>query len=240
MGTASLRPKSRVRSAGTWAASVVASIALMAAISFLLIVVAQAKQMSRPAPRAAAASKLREHETQAGARHVARYTDHGERRSSRRPSFAGKFPRAIADHAARDANHDAGGGSGNDGAHSFRGLASYYQESQGLASGGGRFDAAGYTCAHRTLPFGTKLRVSDPKSGRSVVVTVNDRGPHVRDRVLDLSLAAAKVIGLTEHGVMLVVATVIEKNSMIRDRAAGGRSAARLHGFKSGSPALPL
>jgi rare lipoprotein A len=131
-------------------------------------------------------------------------------------------------------------GNASDGARSFRGLASYYQERQGLASGSGRFDASGYTCAHRTLPFGTKLRVSDPKSGRSVVVTVNDRGPHVRDRVLDLSLAAAKAIGLTEQGMMLVVATVIEKNSMIRDRAKGGRSAARLHGFKSGSPALPL
>jgi len=222
--------KSRARSAGVWAASVVASIALIAAVSFSFIVVAQAQQMSRSkspqrtvilhrplTPRVATASKLRGHETQA-ARDVAR----------------------NADHAARGASHAAAGGSGNDAAHSFRGLASYYQESQGLASGGGRFVASGFTCAHRTLPFGTKLRVSDPKSGRNVVVTVNDRGPHVRDRVLDLSLAAAKAIGLTEHGVMLVVATVIEKNSMIRDRAAGGRSAARLHGFKPGSPALPL
>jgi rare lipoprotein A len=92
--------------------------------------------------------------------------------------------------------------------HSFSGLASYYSEGQHVASGG-TFDPSGYTCAHPTLPFGTHLRVADPKSGRSVVVTVNDRGPFVRGRVLDVSLGAARALGMTGRGVMRVEAHVI-------------------------------
>jgi rare lipoprotein A len=59
------------------------------------------------------------------------------------------------------------------------------------------------------LAFGTRLRVADPKSGRSVVVTVNDRGPFVRGRSLDLSLAAARALGMIGRGVMRVEANVI-------------------------------
>ena len=92
--------------------------------------------------------------------------------------------------------------------HSFSGMASYYSEGQRVASGG-TFDPSGYTCAHPTLPFGTHLRVADPKSGRSVVVTVNDRGPFVHGRVLDVSLGAARALGMTERGVMRVEAHVI-------------------------------
>lgn len=87
----------------------------------------------------------------------------------------------------------------------FAGKASYYSHPGRVASGG-RFNPHGLTAAHRTLPFGTKLRVSDPKSGRSVVVTVNDRGPFIRGRVLDLSLGAAQVLGMTKRGVMHVSA----------------------------------
>ncbi len=64
----------------------------------------------------------------------------------------------------------------------------------------------GMTAAHRSLPFGTKLKVTH--AGRSVVVTVNDRGPFIRGRVLDLSKGAAQVIGLTGRGVGHVVAEV--------------------------------
>jgi rare lipoprotein A len=59
------------------------------------------------------------------------------------------------------------------------------------------------------LPFGTQLRVTDPRSGRSVVVTVNDRGPFVRRRVLDLSLSAAQAIGMIGRGVMQITAVVL-------------------------------
>ena len=84
------------------------------------------------------------------------------------------------------------------GAHSFSGLCAYY-------SGRG----SGLTAAHRTLPFGTRLRVTDPASGRSVIVIVNDRGPFGRGRVLDLSANAAKLLGMTERGVILVRADVL-------------------------------
>jgi rare lipoprotein A len=104
----------------------------------------------------------------------------------------------------READHEAAHGSG----HSFSGMASYYSESQHVASGE-KFDPSGYTCAHPSLPFGTHLRVADPKSGRSVVVTVNDRGPFVHGRTLDLSLGAARALGMIGRGVMRVEAHVI-------------------------------
>jgi rare lipoprotein A len=91
---------------------------------------------------------------------------------------------------------------------SFSGIASYYSEGQHLASGM-EYDPSGYTCAHPTLPFGTRLRIADPKSGRSVVGTVNDRGPFVRGRALDVSLGAARALGMIGRGVMRVEAHVI-------------------------------
>jgi len=72
---------------------------------------------------------------------------------------------------------------------------------------GQRFNQEAFTAAHRSLPFGTRLRVTH--AGRSVVVTVNDRGPFVHGRVLDLSTAAARAVGLTSRGVGLVVAEVL-------------------------------
>ena len=91
---------------------------------------------------------------------------------------------------------------------SFSGMASYYgNESGSRTASGQRFNQNALTCAHRSLPFGTKLRVTH--GGRSVVVTVNDRGPFVRGRVLDLSTAAARAVGLTGAGVGRVTAEVV-------------------------------
>jgi rare lipoprotein A len=90
----------------------------------------------------------------------------------------------------------------------FSGRASYYWQGKRVASGG-RFNPRGFTCAHRSLPFGTRVRVTDPKSKRSVVVTVNDRGPFTGGRVLDLSLAAAQALGMTSRGVIQVMAEVL-------------------------------
>jgi rare lipoprotein A len=91
---------------------------------------------------------------------------------------------------------------------SFSGMASYYgNESGSRTASGQRMNASAMTCAHRSLPFGTQLRVTH--GGRSVIVTVNDRGPFVRGRVLDLSTGAARVIGLTGAGVGRVTAEVI-------------------------------
>jgi rare lipoprotein A len=90
---------------------------------------------------------------------------------------------------------------------SFSGKASYYgSESGARTASGARYNPMGMTAAHRSLPFGTKLKVTH--GSRSVLVTVNDRGPFIRGRVLDLSKGAAQVIGLTGRGVGHVVAEV--------------------------------
>jgi rare lipoprotein A (peptidoglycan hydrolase) len=91
----------------------------------------------------------------------------------------------------------------------FAGRASFYSLPGQQVASGGQFVPEGLTAAHRTLPFGTRLRVTDPKSGRSVVVVVNDRGPYIGGRVLDLSLGAARALGMTDRGVIQVRAEVI-------------------------------
>ena len=91
---------------------------------------------------------------------------------------------------------------------SFSGMASFYgNESGSKTASGQRFNQNAMTAAHRSLPFGTKLRVTH--GGRSVVVTINDRGPFIRGRVLDLSTGAARAVGLTGAGVGRVVAEVV-------------------------------
>jgi peptidoglycan lytic transglycosylase len=65
------------------------------------------------------------------------------------------------------------------------------------------------TAAHRTLPFGTRLRISDPKTGRSVTVVINDRGPFGKHRVLDVSPSAARALGMVSRGVIFVQAQVL-------------------------------
>src|SRR5258708_15525123 len=88
---------------------------------------------------------------------------------------------------------------------SFSGKASFYgNESGSRTASGQRFNQNAMTAAHRSLPFGTKLRVTH--RGQSVVVTINDRGPFIKGRVLDLSTGAARAIGLTGAGVGHVTA----------------------------------
>ena len=88
------------------------------------------------------------------------------------------------------------------------GMASYYSEGQQTASGV-RFNPGGLTAAHRTLPFGTRVRVTNQSNGQSVVVTINDRGPFVGGRVIDLSLGAARAINMTGQGVARVSLQVL-------------------------------
>lgn len=95
------------------------------------------------------------------------------------------------------------GGGGN-----ISGLASYYWQPQKLASGGW-FNPSAMTAAHKTLPFGTKVRVTNRHNGRSVVVTINDRGPYIAGRVIDLSKGAAGVIGMQSAGVVPVSISVL-------------------------------
>ncbi|WP_028348508.1 septal ring lytic transglycosylase RlpA family protein [Bradyrhizobium murdochi] len=104
-----------------------------------------------------------------------------------------------------DANASTGSQSTGRG---FSGKASFYgNESGSKTASGQRFNQNAMTAAHRSLPFGTKLRVTH--RGQSVIVTINDRGPFIRGRVLDLSKGAARAIGLTGAGVGHVTAEVI-------------------------------
>jgi rare lipoprotein A len=93
------------------------------------------------------------------------------------------------------------------------GQASFYGNQPGeggpLTANGERYNPGGYTAAHKTLPFGTRVRVTSPNTGRSVVVRINDRGPYVGNRIIDLSVGAARAIGLTNSGVGTVQMEVI-------------------------------
>ena len=82
-------------------------------------------------------------------------------------------------------------------------VASWYgkQFNGKLTASGKRFNMYAMTCAHKTLQFGTKLRVTNPDNNKSVIVTVNDRGPFIRGRDLDLSYGAAEEIGIVKKGV---------------------------------------
>ena len=82
------------------------------------------------------------------------------------------------------------------------GIASVYSE--GPTATGERVVASGMTAAHRTLPFGTMVRVTNTSNGRSVVVRINDRGPFVKGRIIDLTPGAARAIGIAGLGKVTV------------------------------------
>jgi len=88
------------------------------------------------------------------------------------------------------------------------GVASFYSEDTATASGE-KFNKNELTAAHPTLPFGTRLRVTDVKTGRSVTVRVNDRGPYVRGRIIDVSHAAAEELGMVSKGLANVRLDVV-------------------------------
>jgi rare lipoprotein A len=90
-----------------------------------------------------------------------------------------------------------------------QGLASFYSEG-GRTANGEKFDARELTAAHPTLPFGTKLRVTNVATGRSVTVRVNDRGPYVPGRVVDVSYSAADALGMVGKGVAKVKLDVVQ------------------------------
>ncbi len=88
------------------------------------------------------------------------------------------------------------------------GVASFYTEGTKTASGE-KFDTQELTAAHRTLPFGTRLRVTNVTTGQSVTVRVNDRGPFVPGRVVDVSYAAAETLGMVGGGIAKVKLDVV-------------------------------
>jgi rare lipoprotein A len=89
-----------------------------------------------------------------------------------------------------------------------QGIASFYTEGVRTASGE-KFDTHELTAAHPTLPFGTRLRVTNVATGRSVTVRVNDRGPYVPGRIVDVSYSAADALGMVGGGVAKVRLDVV-------------------------------
>lgn len=89
------------------------------------------------------------------------------------------------------------------------GLASFYEES-GRTADGEEFDPQALTAAHPSLPFGTRLRVTNVATGRSVIVRVNDRGPFIPGRIVDVSYSAAKTLGIVGRGTAEVKLDVVQ------------------------------
>ena len=106
---------------------------------------------------------------------------------------------------------------GGGGEVSESGVASYYAHKYHgrKTASGERFDMNDMTAAHKTLPFGTRVRVTNVSNGKSVTVRINDRGPFVKGRVIDLSLAAAKKLDMVNAGL-----------AQVRLRSAGGGAVA--------------
>jgi len=172
-----------------------------------LAVVAAALLVGGTATEASAKSRHHQHQAyhhhnhhvaRANSNHRAASTSEAASSSNSASSNSASSNSSSSNSSWRDANATAG--------RSFSGVASFYgNESGSQTASGQRFDQNAMTCAHRSLPFGTKLRVSTGR--RSVVVTVNDRGPFIRGRVLDLSKGAARVLGM--DGIAHVTAEVI-------------------------------
>jgi rare lipoprotein A len=135
------------------------------------------------------------HYSLAGDRHHlhhlhANLSEHRSRHLARRRKIAARLHRYASPHLTASLLRQASGGVVR---------ASYYDTGTRTASGE-RFRAGGFTAAHRTLPFGTRLRLTNPRTGRSVTVRINDRGPFVRGRGLDVSRGAAAALGMIGSG----------------------------------------
>lgn len=150
-----------------------------------------------PAPRAAKAERTSDRISRKS-RRSRQYSYDAPRKSKQRTARTHKKSRKARTVASR-----SGGGS--------VGMASYYWQPQRVASGGW-FNPKAMTAAHKTLPFGTRVRVTHLGNGRSVVVRINDRGPYVKGRIIDLSSAAAGAIGMKGAGVARVQVAVIGRD----------------------------
>jgi rare lipoprotein A len=126
---------------------------------------------------------------------------------NRKPSFAtDRHVAATKKHTPFASNKNAAGTQ-----IASHGLASFYTEGIQTASGE-RFDTHELTAAHPTLPFGTRLRVTNVATGRSVTVRVNDRGPFVPGRVVDVSYSAAETLGMVGRGIAKVKLDVVSSS----------------------------
>lgn len=102
------------------------------------------------------------------------------------------------------------------------GMASWYgSKFQGQqAADGGTFDKRDYVAAHRTLPLGTRVKVVNPATGKSVVVTIKDRGPHSGKSIIDLSQAAARELGQLKDGIFPVKLYVVQESPRVAEETS--------------------
>jgi rare lipoprotein A len=116
----------------------------------------------------------------------------------------------------------------------LRGRASWYgRRFQGRrTTSGERFNRHEYTCAHKTLPFGTRLRVTNLNTGATVVVRVTDRGPFRHERIIDLAEVAARPLGIVDAGAATVVAEVVDSTTPLGPASAPENLAA----LRAGDP----
>lgn len=128
--------------------------------------------------------------------------------SDEKPARKQRVAKAADNDDEKPARRKARSSDSDSGGDSYSGKASYYWQPQALASGG-RFNPDGYTAAHKTLPFGTRVRVTNQNNGQSVDVVINDRGPYVAGRIIDLSRAAAHSINMQGSGVVPVSVRVL-------------------------------
>lgn len=126
-----------------------------------------------------------------GPRHRHEHHAHSAAQAAAGRGSLAETSRAETGSARSDSGHACTGGN--------RIVSAYYSQGRRTANGD-RFNPHGMTAAHRTLPFGTQLTVSNPRTGKSVSVVVNDRGPFVKGVSLDLSLGAAEAIGMRGTG----------------------------------------
>jgi peptidoglycan lytic transglycosylase len=104
------------------------------------------------------------------------------------------------------------------------GIASVYSTKHSTKTANGtRMRDHALTAAHRTLPFGTKVRVTHSKSGKSVVVTITDRGPFVRGRIIDLTPAAARLLGISGLAPVIVAIGNLEPEQGLQEEASSPR-----------------
>ncbi len=89
------------------------------------------------------------------------------------------------------------------------GIASWYKDRR--TASGERFNGSAMTAAHRTLPFGTMVRVVDLKTNKSIVVRINDRGPYIRGRIIDLTVGAARALGMYHRGIAKVRVEILKE-----------------------------
>lgn len=123
-------------------------------------------------------------------------------------------------------------------AQTYTGKASYYGDGfHGRKSASGKvYDMYRNTCAHKTLPFGTKLKVTNLKNGKSTIVEVTDRGPYAKGRIIDVSKSAAMELGMVAAGVAKVEVEVL-KNEPLRAKVDMILYEPEVHSdFKAGVP----